>query len=283
MEEITKTVVKVTSKVPTGMTEPLTAMLDDDTKVFIKRNNHTAFGNFFLINEWIGFKLGEMLQLNQPKFGIAMMGVNLDASLLESKYFPGDCTYCSYTEAITLAQTYNSQEISHLLSVMDEEEIKLFIEVVFYDAIIYNGDRDNGQNILIDSNLRTFAFDYTHAFYSPFDWNRKSTFASIYDNDDPDENFASLDGIFDENSGIYEALAEIPNSYLLVDDIYTKFDKLFTLQLIDDVFTSIPDELFEFGIDRCDLKYLQHFIETRFYQLALIREKLYTLMGGERR
>lgn len=154
---------EVLYKLTNGCTDPVRSILENDILAIVKLYNNPQ-GNLTLVNEYICYRLSNLLELPMPESGICIADANTisnnDALVIENY---GPCFYSKYLEkSVTLKNS-----IIPLLSNRED-----FYKLILFDHIVYNKDR-NIFNLLVQfykSNISFTLIDHSHVFKNETIW-----------------------------------------------------------------------------------------------------------------
>lgn len=262
---IVKQVIKCYSE--NTATSPFFCVLSNGDYAILKYPNNPE-GNLILINEFISYKLAEILGLDTPGYGICEFTPECS---IPSNINVSDSNYglCFYSKFINKAVPFSPSKIS---SVVNKEQ---FNKLIIFDHLIYNKDRHEG-NILItiSKDIKMLAIDHSHVFKNQSIWD-KNTFIQGMKNSD----YLDTD-ILEYNDYTYKSLFEIINFNNENTHRFTRLIKLnLTESIINDIISSLPSSWIKY-VDELDIKYL---IKYLIYRVEHIDETVSMIIEERKR
>lgn len=247
-------------------TSPFFCILSNGDYAILKYPNNPE-GNLILINEFISYKLAEILELDTPDFGICELthecSIPSNINISDSNY-----GLCFYSKFINKAVPFSP---SIILSVKNKEQFK---KLIIFDHLIYNKDRHKG-NILItiSKDIKMLAIDHSHVFKNQSIWD-KNTFIQGMKNSD----YLDTD-ILEYNEYTYKSLFEIINFNSENTEKFIHLIKFkLTESIINDIISLLPSSWLK-CVDELDIKYL---IEYLMYRIEHI-DKTVNMIIEERK
>lgn len=221
---------KVEYPLGNGCTEPLRAILDDDSYVVIKLFNN-VMGNLVLLNEFVCYHLAKIIGLRIPHGEPCIIDENTidEENLLK----PENMGLCFGSQYLMNAVILNAGIIKKLDNCDD------FYKLILFDHLIYNKDRNMG-NLLTrlskkDSHL--YVIDHTHVFKNETIWCARDLNSGISNHDIKDVN------ILRSNEKCYELF--MYNNRLekeKLNEASEVFKTKLSYDIICDIIADIPDE-----------------------------------------
>lgn len=150
-------------KVWVGVTIPI-FLKADNNQIYIVKLAKNPLGKNVLINELLGYLIGQKFNLIFPPSDIIMINQNLAYNISSNKlHFASQYIYnCSYVTSENVVYANNLSEMAG---------------IILFDHMFHNADRINNlKNLLIsteENNYRIYAIDNSHLFSSTHWTNRK--------------------------------------------------------------------------------------------------------------
>ncbi|MBZ5968831.1 HipA family kinase [Leuconostoc gasicomitatum] len=136
----------VVEQMKVGMSRPFLVVCDDEQQYVMKYSERRAENSKALFNEFLGYKIIDILKLNHPEFQCAKLSqdtVSENTDLFDAEPKVG-------TVFVTKYHKYTPAAVPNILK--SATNIDTFLGIIFYDQFIVNIDRgDNRGNWLIDS------------------------------------------------------------------------------------------------------------------------------------
>lgn len=221
----------VIGRIGNGCTEPLIAILEDDTHVIIKTFNNVQ-GNLSLVNEYVCYNIAKELNLTIPDAGLCIVDeyTSDDNNLLEQEMY-GVGFYSTRVDRTTV--------ISSPKMISLAENVGEMMMMILFDHLIYNKDRNQGNLLLSFSKSKKLlhVIDHTHVFNLQCIWDKSQLQRCIDEKDFEDED------ILVNNQYLYQMIYEsisiqFEELIKLADNINEKLSK----ELFENVISKVPDE-----------------------------------------
>ena len=251
---------------------PIHCNLNDGTMAIVKYPNNLE-GNLILFNEFISYKIAEVIGLKVPSFGIceldgraafgneyaSQIKSDSNAEIITSDNF-GICFYSEFIRNTMPFKPFFIRDLSNL------ENFQLMI---IFDHIIYNKDRHPG-NILISPVENIFyAIDHSHVFKNQCIWDSISFEQGIASNDYCDKDIVEL------NSDTYESIWRTKKFDIqLAKKQAEEIQSILTPRCISDIINQLPKEWFSY-ISLTDLKSLEKYLNYRILNLQSVIDTIY--------
>lgn len=214
-----------------GCTEPMNAIIDSSIHAVIKVNNNCQ-GNLVLFNEYVCFKLCELLNIPIPDAGVGMIDGDTQYDMSRGYISESNYGLCFYSKRIDKATILNSLVIP---LITNKEKI---YDIILFDHIVYNKDRNLG-NILVTSSseVKLYAIDHTHTFKNQTIWEANCLIQGIQDEDYRDND------ILMENKDVYQLFRlRYPLLHDKLESVSESFAAVLTRENIDGILESVPKE-----------------------------------------
>lgn len=229
-------------------------ILDDDRWAVIKTFNNVQ-GNLALVNEYICYRLAEILNLPMPASGICICDSNTaDTNGLINANNLGYGFYSTYLKKNTLLKLGIMKYVVN---------IDVFYKLVIFDHVVYNMDRNMG-NLLVEykkKNIYVSVIDHTHVFKNQTIWNEVCFRQGMEERDFNDTS------IMEKNDFLYQMFyrtIDIQHNKLV--DSAHEICEMITDEVLNDIVLEVPKE---WGVSEEDMVALQEYL---FYRLSHIDE-----------
>lgn len=240
-----------------GCTEPLHCILSNGDYAIVKTLDNVQ-GNLILANELFCYFIAAELDLPIPQSGICLIDDNTEFDINKNsiEFSNGLGFYSRRLDKVMPINNFNS------INILDNKD--KIMEIVLFDHVIYNKDRNKGNALIsISKNEKLInIIDHTHVFKYECLWDEYQLKRSIEENDYLDND------IMRNNSYLYKFFFQtigISKSRLLelCDNIKSKIDKEFLINLT----TKIPTE---WNVSKGMLNMLVEYIYYRINNLDKI-------------
>ncbi len=247
-------VTKLDRKIGNGCTEPLLGMVEagDESILSVIKTKDNIQGVLTVINELICYHLANALGLKMPRSGVAHIGE--ECNVADDLISQGDYGSCFYSEYLKSALLNPG-----VLSSVKNPEI--FQEIIIFDHITYNSDRNLG-NLLLTSNKGDkilFAIDHTHVFKNQTLWDCQCLNRGIQENDYLDTKIIEYNNVIYSMFFGYKSIGI--NELKSVAD---RYQEIITRDLLDDIIIMIPND---WSINDNDVTALKDYILYRVAHL----------------
>ncbi len=165
-----------------GSTRPIMAVSNNDYYVVKTLNN--VEGNKVLVNELVCYSIAKQLNLSIPDSGVCMIDKNtvVDENINDMDEFTNECYglgfYSKYIERNTIISS------SKMLKLANNYK-SIIPQIMLFDHIIYNKDRNKG-NLIMTTNKaykEIFLIDHSHTFNLECIWDSGGLKQKILDKD----------------------------------------------------------------------------------------------------
>lgn len=228
--------------IPNGVTEPVMCILDNDVRAVAKIFNNVQ-GNLTLVNEYICYRLAEIINLPMPVSGICIC----DSSTMDLNNI-----ICTDNLGFGFYSTYLQKNAILKPGIMKYVvNIDIFYKLVIFDHVVYNKDRNWG-NLLVEykkKNIYITAIDHTHVFKNQTIWNAECFRLGIEEKDFNDT------AIMEHNEYLYEMFYRTITVTIeaLLDCAY-EIQRLITTKVLDNIISDVPREWIVCKEDISELK-----------------------------
>lgn len=216
--------------IPNGVTEPMMCVLEDDIRAVVKAYNNIQ-GNLALVNEYICYRLAEILKLPMPASGICIC----DASTVNENNIihAQNLGYGFYSKYLPKNAILKPGIMKHIVN------IDVFYKLVIFDHVVYNKDRNQG-NLLVEykkKNIYVSVIDHSHVFKNETIWNAECFRIGMEEKDFNDTS------IMEHNDYLYEMFyrtISVTLEKLLISA--REIQKLITVDVLNIVISEVPGE-----------------------------------------
>lgn len=228
-----KRVERIIGPIGNGCTKPLRGIIDGQECIIKTFNNEQS--NRTLVNEYVGYEIAKKLDLNIPNSGICIIDENTEINKDKVPYWSDDFLGLGfYSVRINKISTI----ISPIIIKSMVSNINMIIDIVLFDHLICNKDRNKG-NILLQQNntdALLYIIDHSHIFNLGTLWDEYQLQRLINEDD------YTSNEVLSDNSYMYGIFRQAykftkENLYACAD----KFKKVLNREFLEHTINSIPD------------------------------------------
>lgn len=154
---------EIVEDITLGCTGPMRAITDFGKNAVIKVF-HNGQGDKVLFNEFFAYKLAHILDIPTPEYFIGEID---KLTSIKVEFDERNTGYCFCSQYIDPVTTILPETLKWI------ENKDAFKDIIMFDHLIYNADRNSGNLILtIKPKHHLYAIDYSHIFIDGESWNR---------------------------------------------------------------------------------------------------------------
>lgn len=229
-------------------------ILDDDIRAVVKSFNNVQ-GNLALVNEYICYRLANILNLPMPTSGICVCdSTTVDVNGLIHAENLGLGFYSTYLQKNTMLKCNIMKYVIN---------IEIFYRLVIFDHVVYNKDRNMG-NLLVEykkKNIYVSVIDHTHVFKNETIWN-----ANCFKKGMEEKDFEDI-SIMESNDYLYRMFySTITITYEKLLLCAQEMRQLISDKTLDNILSEIPNE---WGVKEEDGVALKEYL---LYRLNHVKE-----------